>query len=40
MPVPKPFEYHASESVDEALELLDRYGEEAKVIAGDRVSCL
>ena len=31
---PARFEYHAPASVDEALELLDRYGDEAKVLAG------
>lgn len=34
MPVPKPFEYYASKSVEEALELLDKFKEDAKVIAG------
>lgn len=29
-----PFEYHRAGSVDEALSLLDRYGDEAKLIAG------
>jgi aerobic carbon-monoxide dehydrogenase medium subunit len=31
---PTRFEYHASPSVEEALELLERYGDEAKVLAG------
>ena len=31
---PARFEYHAPASVDEALEILDRYGDEAKVLAG------
>jgi carbon-monoxide dehydrogenase medium subunit len=31
---PARFEYHAPGSVDEALEILDRYGDEAKVLAG------
>ena len=31
---PARFEYHAPASVDEALEVLDRYGDEAKVLAG------
>jgi aerobic carbon-monoxide dehydrogenase medium subunit len=31
---PARFEYHAPASVDEALELLERYGDEAKVLAG------
>jgi carbon-monoxide dehydrogenase medium subunit len=31
---PARFEYHAPTSVDEALELLERYGDEAKVLAG------
>jgi len=29
-----PFEYHRAGSVDEALSLLERYGEEAKLVAG------
>jgi len=32
--VPIEFEYHAPGSLDEALELLERYGEEAQVLAG------
>ena len=31
---PARFEYHAPTSVEEALSILDRYGDEAKVIAG------
>ncbi len=31
---PLPFEYEVAESVDHAIELLDEYGEEAKLIAG------
>jgi CO/xanthine dehydrogenase FAD-binding subunit len=31
---PAPFEYDAPESVEEALELLARYGDDAKVLAG------
>jgi aerobic carbon-monoxide dehydrogenase medium subunit len=31
---PPSFEYFAPETVDEALELLDRYGDDAKVLAG------
>ncbi len=31
---PAPFEYHAPETVDEALTLLAEHGEEAKVLAG------
>jgi aerobic carbon-monoxide dehydrogenase medium subunit len=31
---PARFEYYAPASVDEALEILDRYGDEAKVLAG------
>jgi aerobic carbon-monoxide dehydrogenase medium subunit len=31
---PARFEYHAPASVDEALELLERYGDEGKVLAG------
>src|SRR5256885_14718514 len=32
--LPAPFEYHAPKTVDEALELLDRLGDEGKVLAG------
>src|SRR5947208_16737453 len=32
--VPSRFDYHRASSVDEALSLLDQYGEEAKVLAG------
>lgn len=32
--IPPRFEYHAPASLDEAVELLDRYGGEAKVLAG------
>ena len=31
---PARFEYHAPGSVEEALEALERYGDEAKVLAG------
>jgi aerobic carbon-monoxide dehydrogenase medium subunit len=31
---PARFEYHAPASVDDALEILERYGDEAKVLAG------
>ncbi len=31
---PSAFEYHNPQSVEEAVELLDRYGDEAKIIAG------
>jgi CO/xanthine dehydrogenase FAD-binding subunit len=31
---PSPFEYHAPSSVGEAVELLQRYGDDAKVLAG------
>jgi aerobic carbon-monoxide dehydrogenase medium subunit len=31
---PARFEYHAPQSVDEALTILERYGDEAKVLAG------
>lgn len=31
---PAPFEYHAPATLDEALELLGRYGEDARVLAG------
>ncbi|MBI4608712.1 MAG: xanthine dehydrogenase family protein subunit M [Candidatus Rokubacteria bacterium] len=31
---PPPFEYHDPDSLEEALELLTRYGEEAKLLAG------
>lgn len=34
MQVPAPFDYVRASSVDEALELLERHGEEARVIAG------
>lgn len=34
MQVPASFDYQRAESVDEALELLRRYGEEARVLAG------
>jgi carbon-monoxide dehydrogenase medium subunit len=32
--VPNQFEYHAPGSLDEAAELLDKYGEEAQILAG------
>jgi aerobic carbon-monoxide dehydrogenase medium subunit len=32
--IPAPFEYETASSVDEALELLGRYGEDAKPLAG------
>lgn len=32
--LPAPFEYHAPKTMDEALGLLDDYGEDAKVLAG------
>jgi carbon-monoxide dehydrogenase medium subunit len=32
--IPRPFEYHAPNSLPDALTLLDRYGEEAKLLAG------
>jgi aerobic carbon-monoxide dehydrogenase medium subunit len=32
--IPAPFEYEAAESVEEALDLLGRYGEDAKLLAG------
>lgn len=31
---PAPFEYHAPESIEQALELLHEYGDEAKILAG------
>ncbi len=31
---PATFEYHAPASLDEALALLERYGDEGKVLAG------
>ena len=31
---PAPFEYFAPQAIDEALKLLQKYGEEAKVLAG------
>ena len=32
--IPTEFDYHRPASVDEALELLSRYGEDAKLFAG------
>jgi carbon-monoxide dehydrogenase medium subunit len=32
--IPAPFEYHAAKSLDEALRLIERHGDEAKVLAG------
>ena len=32
--IPAPFEYEAAESVEQALDLLNRYGEDAKLLAG------
>ncbi len=32
--IPAPFEYHAPKTVDEALRLLERHGDEAKLLAG------
>ncbi len=32
--IPAPFEYEVAEGVDHAIELLGRYGEDAKVLAG------
>ncbi len=32
--IPGPFDYHAPKSVPDALALLDRYGEDARVLAG------
>ena len=34
MQVPAPFEYQRAESIDDALTLLERYGEDARVVAG------
>jgi aerobic carbon-monoxide dehydrogenase medium subunit len=34
MSVPAPFDYHPAQSVDEAITLLQQYGDEAKVLAG------
>ena len=34
-----PFEYHAPETLDEALALLAEFGDEAKVLAGGRAWC-
>src|SRR5688572_17039016 len=31
---PAPFEYHAPDSMDQAVELFSRYGDEAKILAG------
>ena len=32
--IPRPFEYHAPASLPDALSLLDRYGDDAKLLAG------
>ncbi len=32
--IPTSFEYHAAKTVDEALALLDKYGEDGKILAG------
>jgi carbon-monoxide dehydrogenase medium subunit len=32
--IPRPFEYHAPASLPDAISLLKRYGDEAKVLAG------
>jgi carbon-monoxide dehydrogenase medium subunit len=32
--IPRPFEYHAPANLPDALSLLDRYGDEAKLLAG------
>ncbi|GHO96830.1 carbon monoxide dehydrogenase [Reticulibacter mediterranei] len=34
MSVPAPFDYHPAQTVDEAIALLQQYGDEAKVLAG------
>lgn len=34
MSVPAPFDYHSATTVDEALSLLQQYGDEAKILAG------
>jgi aerobic carbon-monoxide dehydrogenase medium subunit len=34
MSVPAPFDYHVANTVDEAIALLQQYGDEAKVLAG------
>jgi len=34
MSVPAPFDYHTAQTVDEAIALLQQYGDEAKVLAG------
>jgi carbon-monoxide dehydrogenase medium subunit len=34
MSVPAPFDYHPAKTVDEAISLLQQYGDEAKVLAG------
>jgi carbon-monoxide dehydrogenase medium subunit len=34
MQVPAPFEYERASSVDEAIALLERHGEDARLIAG------
>ena len=32
--IPSPFEYHAPKTLEEALRLVERHGDEAKVLAG------
>ena len=32
--IPRPFEYHAPANLPDALSLLNRYGDEAKLLAG------
>src|SRR5579885_715082 len=34
MSVPAPFDYHPAKTVDEAISLLQQYGDEAKILAG------
>ena len=34
MQIPAPFEYERASSVDDAIALLERHGEEARLIAG------
>jgi carbon-monoxide dehydrogenase medium subunit len=36
MQVPGPFEYERATSVDHAIGLLDRFGEDAPIVAGGR----
>jgi len=37
--IPAAFDYHRSDTLDEALKLLKRHGDEAKVLSGGMSSC-